>query len=176
MHECINMHYITTSLQRRMTCLCKHSTHMDGHTHIHCNVWQFCQFQSLRCQLCQLPSSCHISVLLPPVWKCFIINAWSRHTNYVRGGCLCSSESSGPQQCPQLLWQEQMTSLNQSAWLQHMTSTGWPTMSFTSADNPCKSSTAVFLTSDQWSSNTSSVQYQAFSGCLTNIDVGVNYK
>lgn len=161
MHEWINVHYITTSLQRRMTSPCKHSTHMDGHTHTHaytrCDVLQFCQLQSLRCHLYQLLSSRHISVLLPPVWNaCFIINAWSRHTDYVRDGCLCSSESSGPQQCPQLPWQEQMTSLNQSAWLQHMTSTGWPTMSFTSADSPWKSSTAVVLTSDQWSPNTSS--------------------
>lgn len=150
--------------------------HTHGRTNTHCNVLQFCQLQSLRCHLCRLHSSCHISVLLPHVWKCFIINAWSRHTNYVGDGCLCSSESSGPQQCPQLLWQEQMTSLNQSAWLQHMTSAGWPTMSFTSADSPCKSSTAVVLTSDQWSSNTSSVQCQAFSSGLMNIVVGVNYK
>lgn len=50
----------------------------------------------------------------PPHYGCIVFTC-ALHTNYVSGGCWCSSESSWPQQCPQGLWQEQMSPAHKSA-------------------------------------------------------------
>lgn len=120
-----------SSMQRTHVASCKH-THRNTHTQTHIlqsraatpatSISRF-TFSGSTPHLS--PSLArHISALLLPVyekWKSLhyecIVFTCSLHTNYVRDCCWCFSESSWPQQCPQGLWQEQMSSACKSACL-----------------------------------------------------------